>query len=1115
MTRLLRLFGAITALAVVLVGIPMLLINIAGWPLPTKIPDWSNAARMMQQGNIEGTTVLKVLACVVWAAWLVVAWAIVWEAVVNVPRMISGRRHQPTPLAPAAVSKGVGWLFTVLLATTVVSQPAHAAPSLGSFADTDDRAATELSIESPDLSTSRASGSESERYDDEVDDSVEVWVVGEDDTLWSIAQTTGVSVEQILELNTGLTSTSMLDTGAQIHVPAGTEVPDTRRTQSPQRQNFSSENVVSPEAATPTAATYVVRENDGMWNVAEALLGDGSRHVEMAELAIGQQVAPDVTFTADTFTIHPGWVFTLPTATTPTPASAVTAVESDTYVVVTDDSLSAIAEAELGSQDRWVDLWELNGGQQMSDGTVFDDPNLIRPGWELQLIPVADVPAEADVPAVADVPVEVDNTTVADVPVEVDDTAVVDVPVEVEAPVEVERVLPPPAFPISPSATDSQPPVPTAPPATQIDTADSVDEVDVIAGNWQRSVWAEIAAGSLLLAGLGMMVRRLRFRRLARLEPGQRLVDPPSVAAGTELAVTRTPDAMNDVATLRGLLQSITPYASEQADPPPVRAVQIGEERVEVLFATPAPLPPKGWTTVDGGQSWTHRFEDDAVTSRQLLTPALVTIGIRQDENGDEVLLDLETAGSVAIGGDHEAALGLARSMALELATYPLGVPMDLRLIGLHVDGTETCDRVWLDTTLQRAVRVTRQRLESNGVQGATSMVAARAALDEDDGAHDPVVFIVNAAAVSVSDRALLDELIDITHPSTGVAVVLVGEHLNAHEHIDIDSNSQAVWSQVRLSAPNVTLEAAAEAAVMLDHAANAESEAMEPGELMVALLELTDIADAETGQEHSDNELDEDDVDEDQDTVAEYEYEPPAHDILLQVMGSVTTHGIDMTANEVELLAFMACLRDHSNVHVDLIHDALAPNTIRKTVENRISKLRVRLGVGSDDCDLLPAATSPVRGATGTYRLSNLVVTDVDLLEHRLHTAHSLGSTDALRVLRDGLDLMHGPLFRSRKGFDGWPHSEGIVVAMTSVITNYACRLIDLAVEVDDIALVVRTTAAAGRVLDNPVAEFPFRQAEEEYAALCGDEKLVASVTSAQQRLLSYLQNYDSLAEP
>jgi nucleoid-associated protein YgaU len=646
------------------------------------------------------------------------------------------------------------------------------------------------------------------------------------------------------------------------------------------------------------------------------------------------------------------------------------------------------------------------------------------------------------------------------------------------------------------------------------------DGVDVV-NEWHRSVWATVAAGSLLLAGLGLAVRRFRLRRLARLGPGERICDPPSVASGTELAVARSGESVAYLTTLRGLMQSLTPYAAEQSDPPAVRAVQIGENRVEVLFASPAPLPPKGWSTIDGSHSWTHRFGDEPVASRQLLTPALVTIGKRSDDDGDqEVLLDLETAASVSISGDTDAAMGLARSMALELATYPLGVPMDLCLIGLHVDGTEVCDRVWQDTTLQRAVRTTREYVDAMAATGATSMVSVRSVLSEDDGRHDPIVFIVNASSVVEADRALLDELVDICVPSMGVAVVVVGAHDNANEQIVVDDASRALWSQVTLTAPRVSLEAAAEAAVMLDHALNAESEPLEPSEMMIAMLAETepvadhssevqqlDVAGPGLVGDSGDTNSDLDDLD----TVSEFEYTAPTYDVLLRVMGNVRTEGIDLSANDTELLGVLACLRGHASVDLGLVHEAIAPNRERKTVENRLSALRRRLGVGSNGEDLLPATGPTAR----FFELSRLVVSDVDLLEHRLYSAHQLGSNDARKVLEAGLALMQGPLFRAQKGFDGWPQSEGVVVAMTTVITNYALMLIELAVEVDDFALVARTTAAAGQVLDNPVSEFPFRQKEEEYAEACGDDVLVASVDAARDKLLAYLRDEDSLATP
>jgi len=828
----------------------------------------------------------------------------------------------------------------------------------------------------------------------------------------------------------------------------------------------------------------------------------------------------DVNDLADANLIFPGQQLRFPPLGSQTPPPPVATDASwTTYTTVRGDTMWGIIEVQYGAVNADM-VWTV------SEFNELDDPSEIGIGMQLVLPPMGEdgmLITDQVTPPAPRSPVEVPDVVdevfpeFEDAPVEDVEAVAVDVVEPVaEAEVDASEVKSR-SFPLP---TESPlVPVPTNVPATSVTPVDAVsrpgevaiDGADVV-NEWHRSVWSSVAAGSLLLAGLGLAVRRFRLRRLARLGPGERITDPPSVASGTELAITRSPESIAHLTTLRGLMQSLTPYAAEQSDPPAVRAVQIGEERVEVLFASPAPLPPKGWSTIDGSHSWTHRFDDDPVASRQLLTPALVTLGKRGDDNGDqEVLLDLETAASVSISGDTEAAMGLARSMALELATYPLGVPMDLCLIGLHVDGTEVCDRVWQDTTLQRAVRTTREHVDAMASTGATSMMSVRSELSEDDGRHDPIIFIVNASSVADGDRALLDELVDICAPSMGVAVVVVGAHANANEQIVIDEASKAMWSQVTLTAPMVSLQAAAEAAVMLDHALNADSEPMEPSRRMIEMLAETEPAPESDLQERplevADLEMIEDDVDD----VTEFEYTGPTFDVLLRVMGNVRIEGLDLSANDTELLGVLACLRGHASVDLGLVHEAIAPNRERKTVENRVSALRRRLGVGSDGEDLLPAT-----GPTARFlELSRLVVTDVDLLEHRLYSAHELGSNDARRVLTEGLELMEGPLFRAQKGFDGWPQSEGVVVAMTSVITNYALMLIDLAVEVDDFALVARTTAAAGQVLDNPVSEFPFRQKEEEYAEACGDDQLVASVSAAREKLLAYLRDEDSLATP
>src|SRR3546814_7255480 len=47
------------------------------------------------------------------------------------------------------------------------------------------------------------------------------------------------------------------------------------------------------------------------------------------------------------------------------------------------DCLWRLAEVHLGDGLRWRELWELNRGREFPDGRVFQDPDLIHPGWVL------------------------------------------------------------------------------------------------------------------------------------------------------------------------------------------------------------------------------------------------------------------------------------------------------------------------------------------------------------------------------------------------------------------------------------------------------------------------------------------------------------------------------------------------------------------------------------------------------------------------------------------------------------------------------------------------------------------------------------------------------------
>jgi len=211
-----------------------------------------------------------------------------------------------------------------------------------------------------------------------------------------------------------------------------------------------------------------------------------------------------------------------------------------------------------------------------------------------------------------------------------------------------------------------------------------------------------------------------------------------------------------------------------------------------------------------------------------------------------------------------------------------------------------------------------------------------------------------------------------------------------------------------------------------------------------------------------------------------------------------------------VEMLALLVCMRD-GRPNIDTITAMLGRDSGHRAMQTRMSKLRVRLGVDDDGNDLLPRAAVG-RNSPGRYQVSTKVLTDVELIEHRYHTALDLASSEALEVLRDGLAMFGGPAFRARKGYD-WAYPEGIVANIHATVLAYATHLMDLAFERNDIALVLETVRCAGRVIDDPLAEMPMRELERDYAQACSDPELAASVTEAHRRLAQYVDEVDRLA--
>jgi LysM domain len=93
-------------------------------------------------------------------------------------------------------------------------------------------------------------------------------------------------------------------------------------------------------------------------------------------------------------------------AMSPTPVAAPAALP--VYEVQRRDTLWDIAETHLGDPFRWPEIFQINEGCPQSDGGCLTDPDLILPGWRLQLpadavglAPAAPPAAAAPAPAPA------------------------------------------------------------------------------------------------------------------------------------------------------------------------------------------------------------------------------------------------------------------------------------------------------------------------------------------------------------------------------------------------------------------------------------------------------------------------------------------------------------------------------------------------------------------------------------------------------------------------------------------------------------------------------------------------------------------------------------------
>lgn len=336
--------------------------------------------------------------------------------------------------------------------------------------------------------------------------------------------------------------------------------------------------------------------------------------------------------------------------------AGVSELEKETCRVRTGDSLWRIAERELGSGFRWREIYRLNEGRRFSDGRILTDPQLIYPGWVLDLPDgnqASPAPQDSDDP---DLPTDHDRPTLSHAPTEPSPTSSHRSPPE-QTPTEREPGM---------DTEEAETPPPS--PAFEIPSG--------------LLVAASFASG-LLTAHLLARLHRRRARRLS----GASSVEPPIApdmirdlrrAGASELAgpvdialdavietwrdhagkwprIIGAAEAVRHVSVILGDRDDELPRNSGGTVSPHVRFVRAGTTVIaEVEGPFPAQLP-----------------QSRSPLERGLLVP------VGRASDGSVVHLSAIGIGLMSVAGP--AAASLMRQIVLEAATQ--GGPDDLRVI--------------------------------------------------------------------------------------------------------------------------------------------------------------------------------------------------------------------------------------------------------------------------------------------------------------------------------------------------------------------------------------------------------------------------------------------------
>jgi hypothetical protein len=671
------------------------------------------------------------------------------------------------------------------------------------------------------------------------------------------------------------------------------------------------------------------------------------------------------------------------------------------------ESLWEIAQNHLGNGRRYVEIYELNKDRVQADGTKLTIASLIRPGWVLQM------PADAHGPGI-----HVSNA--ADEPDRIasylDHGGARDAEHDHGAARQpgrdghdlTSRHAPPLSVqgPAQPHGIHRDVPV-----ASAQSPADGIP-------------MRELAAASLLAAGLLVALGRRRREQLWRRAFGSRMAAPEGAAGQAEVAIRLGASEAGARLLDASLRQLAAGLAAAGRTPPTVFLAHLTDERLSLWVAPPDANPPSPWSSAQDGEVWylpvTGRALDRGQPGGALAPfPGLVSVGT--DSTG-RVLVDLEASyGIVAISGPQPRVAEALAAMAVELATNRWSDRMELVLVGFGDELTLLApDRVTAKATLAEALPLLEERAARVG--GALAATGVESVLTGRARGIEPTAFapcyLISAVPPDEDERDRLVALARTRHQNAA-GYVIAGEVPGATWTWQLSGDGRLRADLLGIDVAAQLLPAAQYAAVveLFRSAAAQNAIPLEPPDPDAAPPELL----------HPDG-------------AAPVEIQILGQ-ALVQARGSIEPERVALAS---ELVIYLATHPD--GVHLNVLTGAIWPRGVTPEVRDAaLARVTGWLGADTFGRPFLKHTDD------GRLRLSRQVRLDWDAFRALLAQA---GQPDGYPgdYLATALELVHGQLLQGRGlGRYTWLATDDLEYEVTAQVADAAHRLCQLRLETGD----------------------------------------------------------------